>query len=443
MYKILLEQNPWWSGEPFEEKVGVKRSKYLDQIYTHNTSTMISILTGIRRAGKSVLFYQNIDQLIKGGVPPENILYFNFFFISKDHHHIKILDTIYDSYMENIDPAESQKKYLFLDEIQEIEGFESWVLRFHLKNREKVKIFLTGSSSGLSSSDISSYFTGRNITLKIFPLDFNEFMDFAGLDITKGAEYKVLYAKQDIIKSAFSRFLRTGGFPEVVLDPANMRSILSSFIGDIIYRDIIKPFGIEKTLELERLANYLLSNSANLFSYRKTSRSIGISYETVRKYIAAFEKASLFYRLPPFSLSRLVSVSENASDKIYSADIGFMNFSRVSFTENYGSMAENLVYNYLSEYFKETLGYYRDAGSEIDFIFIYRNKTILLQVTFTDDIDKREEKALLLHQDKFKNPVNLIITKDTYSSRSFDGTSIAYVPLWYFLISGNRLLSGL
>lgn len=440
MYKLLLEQNPWWSGESIKNKIGTIRPKYLNQLKKHNSSDMISILTGIRRAGKSVLLYQNIHSLLKNKIPSENILYFNFFFISKDLLKMEILDTIYNTYIENVNSDSNQKKFIFFDEIQEVKNFESWILRFHAANKGKVKIFLTGSSSGLSSNEISTYFTGRNITIKIFPLDFKEFMSFEKIEIPEKAEYKNLFSKQEIIRNALFKYLKIGGFPEIVLDPENFRPIISSFIGDIIYRDIIKPFGIEKTIELEGLASYLLSNAANLFSYRKTSRSIGISYETVRKYIAAFEKSSLFYRLPPFSLSKLISISENVSEKIFVADIGFMNFARMSFSENYGSIAENLVFNYLCEFFKETLGYFRDTKSEIDFVFIANDRTILLQVTFTNEIDKREEKSLLLNQDKFKSPKNLIITRDLYSVKSLGDVEILYVPLWYFLINGLQII---
>ena len=436
MYQLLLEQNPWWGKVSIRKKIGVIRPKYLEQLKKHNNSDFISILTGIRRAGKSTLFYQDIDTLIQNGIPSENILYFNFFYIRKDLLKIELFDSIYNTYTENIPIDTKHKIFIFFDEIQEVRDFESWIIKFHELNKGEVKIFLTGSSSGLSSSEISTYFTGRNITLKVFPLDFKEFLSFQKINLAAKAGYNELFSTRNVIKSALVKYMKIGGFPEAVLDPENLRSIMASFIGDIIYRDIIKPYGIDKAIELEGLANYLLGNSTNLFSYRKTSRSVGISYETVRKYIAAFEKASLFYRLPPFSLSRLITIAENISEKIYVADIGFMNYARISFSENYGPMAENLVFNYLNENFRQTLGYYRDPKSEIDFIFLEQDKTILIQVTYTDDINGREEKSLLLNQNKFTNPRNYIITKDIFTVKDFSGVKINYIPMWYFLIAG-------
>ncbi len=439
MYQLLLEQNPWWSGIEFKDKIGIVREHYLKDIKKQNSSDLITILSGVRRSGKSTLMYQNIKFLLDKEISPANILYFNFFYIRKDLLNIGIFDEIYNSYIENVDFPSDGKKYIFFDEVQEVKGFESWILKFSELNKGKCKIFLTGSSSGLSSSEISTYFTGRNVTIKIYPLDFKEFLMFRNIDLPKAGSYRVLFPYKDKYINALANYLKTGGFPEIVLNYANFREIISSYLEDIIYRDIIRPFGIEKTIELEGLATFLLSIATNIFSYRKTSRSIGISYETVRKYIACFEKSSLFYRLPLFSLSKLIPISENAREKIYVVDHGLMNYAKFSFSENLGAVAENIVFNYLYKKYWQTIGFYRERDSEIDFVYISEDKTCLVQVTYTDEINKREELALLKNQDKFKNPKNMIITKSTYTEKSFKGKDgknikIRYIPLWCFLL---------
>ncbi|MCL5985459.1 MAG: ATP-binding protein [Actinobacteria bacterium] len=434
MYELLLEQNQWWSGNKKIERTGILREFYLNQLKKFNDSSLITVLTGIRRCGKSTLLYQNIQHLLSNDIPPQNIFYFNFFYLRKDLLSADILEKVYSSYSENVEINYEKKRYIFFDEIQEVKGFESWIIKFNELNKNKCKIILTGSSSGLTSSEISTYFTGRNIDVRIYPLDFKEFLLFNNQDLPVEVSYKNLFPLRDVLTNLLLRYFKTGGFPEIVLEPGNYREIISSYLQDIIYRDVIRPFGIEKTMELEGLSTYLLSIASNIFSSRRTAKSIGISFETVRKYISAFEKSLLFYRLSVFSLSKLIQISENISEKIYVADHGFINFAKFSFSESLGVIAENIIFNYLNYKFGKTLGYYRDTNSEIDFIYFDEQSTYLTQVTFTDDINKRATAAIIRNQHKFTNPKNIIITKNIYEEKNIDGIRFSFIPLWYYLL---------
>ncbi len=254
-------------------------------------------LSGVRRCGKTFLFFETMCQLMERGVPRERIVYLNF---EDDRLHpiaANELDQVLRCQRELFAAARTGRIYLFLDEVQSAPEWQRWVRRLH--DTEDISIFVTGSSSDLLQRDLSAAMRGRSITLDVFPLSFREFLRFRGIvprDHDANSENEV--------RAALAEFLRWGGFPEVVVAAPELRPlILDEYASLMLWRDLVERHAIRNENVMRALLRHCFRNTASLLSLNKLHRdleSMGVSAgkNTLFDYCAMLEEGGLVHLLP-------------------------------------------------------------------------------------------------------------------------------------------------
>lgn len=420
--KILKIWNPWW----VYKKVDVSKYKLnrsiLPNILKYLNVREIIVLKGIRRSGKSTIIYQIIDFLFKKGVLPENIFYFNFDQPLEDTS-IKSLEILFNNYLSLKNPK--GKIYVFLDEIQNIDSWEKWLKKEYDLKEKEVKFFITGSNNSLLSSKLSSSLTGRTFSVNIFPLSFQEFLNFNNF-IVKDLDL-------DKLKLTYylDVFLKKGGFPEVVLEndfEINKKRLLEYF-ENILLRDVIILKNVKDTKKLKYLAYYLITNSSSQITYSKLGQIFGLNKSTVKEYISYLDQSFLLSEVNFYSYSLKKSISIQKPKKIYSIDNGLREAVSFKFWDDNSKLVENLVFIDLQR--KNYTVNYWFSKNEIDFIVSVKNKLVLINVCYSDEIPIRELKGF---EDFEKEHINIfkkiIITKNLEKKEK----GVYFIPLYKFLL---------
>ena len=422
MLEILHDWNPWWSQEnSIDRFAGKERPRYLSILLDLVEKKHVISVVGIRRCGKTTLLYQLIKHLLKMG-NHENIIYLNM-----DDERLVGLDSplekLLQEYNRSIETT-GKRTYVFLDEVQNIIAWEKWVKRYYDQKKD-YKFIVSGSSSSLLSSDYSSLLTGRNITVEVFPLTFKEYLDFNDFDISTGDE-KTVWTKnrrsEDRIIYHLERYMKTGGFPEVVLGQGQ-HGLLEQYFRDILYRDIIKRHKVRHPEKLELLAIYAMRNISNLLSLRKISRVTGLSVDTVKEYIGYLEEAYMIFTSRNFTRSTVDSLRRASPIKIYCNDVGMANSLLLEPMRNLGSLAENLAARDARSRWGQCF-YWRDT-QEIDIVVPKVKKAF--QVTY-GPIRPREMENF--SRFPYKDFDKKLISYDVYEPRN----GIPIIPLWTFLL---------
>ena len=392
------------------------------------TQKVISLI-GLRRAGKTFYFYQLINNLIEDGINPSQILYINF----EDDRilplNVKDLNTILEAYYELYPENAGETLYLFFDEIQNIDNWELFIRRVH--DKKNARIYITGSSSKLLSKEIATSLRGRTLSYYLFPLSFEEFLRFRQVTLNKDFEYTDARFR---VKKLFSEYLVGGGFPEVVLEAEELRQdILRNYFEMFIYRDLVERFSIRNTSLLKSLVKFLITNIGTTFSvnsfYRTIKKDMPVGKDTLIEYLSYLEDINLVYLVPIFSYS--LKKQQVNPRKVYCIDNGLRNAVSFMFSKDEGRLAENLVFLELKRRSKEP--YYWKNKGEVDFVIKDRDSSLTaINVSYTDEIDERETKALLEFADEFSPKVKelILLTKDLEKTEGI----IKIIPLWKWLI---------
>jgi len=377
------------------------------------------IITGIRRCGKSCLLKLILNKL---KLTKKDFLYINF----NDERLTNFNDENYQNILDYIEENKYNKKiYLFLDEIQEVKNWEKWIDRI----KEKFPTIITGSNSKLLSSEISTVLTGRSISIKLFPFNFREYLNYKKLDLTN---YLLDTKLQNKIKSNFKKYYPMGGMPKMVIEKNNI--ILKELYENIIYRDIVRRFNPNLTKPIKEISIYLLSNISSDISLRTLSKVSGIkNLGVLGEIFSSFEKAFLFFMINKFDYSIKKQIQN--PKKVYSIDIGFPNNLGFKFSKDSGKIFENLVAISLKQKGFE-IYYYRER-TECDFVVREKTKiTKVIQATYelNDKNKEREIKGLLNAMTKFKLKEGLILTYDEEDEFKIDKKRIVVKPLWKWII---------
>ena len=417
--EILKEWNPWWENRDLVKDLeGKYRPAYSDLLDSTDIKEII-IIVGVRRSGKSTLMYQIVDNLLKKGITPEQILFVSF----EDKKLSDIsLDEIYSDYRENINP--SSKAYIFFDEIHRKKEWEFWIRKkYDLKTNDK--FIISGSCSYLLKKEYSTLLTGRNLTFEIFPLSFKEYLAFKGMDI-KGKV--VLDRTKHIILNNLKQYLTLGGFPEIFFKPERYKiKVLGQYFDDILYKDIIDRYNLN-TEKAKNLALFFSTNFTTIISLRNVRNSLGLSYDAIKEYLSHFKEAFLFFAVDHFSYS--FKEQKVLASKIYCIDTGLRNAVSFKFSEDLGKLAENAVLIELKR--REKDAYYWSNKGEVDFIVKNKDNSLTaINVSYTNEINERESKALLEFKKQFDKTKELIIlTRDLEKKEK----GIKFIPLWRWLL---------
>lgn len=394
--------------------------KIVEEI-NYKTKEIIDIV-GPRRSGKS-----SILKLIIKKLNLKNFLYINFedpFFI--ENNNPEIIEDLINTYQEYFHPG---LKYLFFDEIQEIKGWEKAIRKF--RDTGEFKIFLTGSSSKLLSSEMASLITGRHLSYKIFPLSFAEFLEFTGKEIKNK---KDMLTKQKLLQKKFHEYMKIGGFPEVVL--TKNEELLKNYFLDILEKDIIKRYDIREKEILKRIAFYLMSNAGKIFSIRAIKNIFNISPLIVSTYISYLRESFLFFELAQFGYS--LKKQEKALKKIYAVDTGLANAVSFRFSEDKGRMLENIVFLELRRRGEEIFYYKTKKNHEIDFLTWRKDRPEKLIQVAWDLHDKktasREVKSMLEGMEELKIKEGLILTNEEEKTIKRMSSTIEIMPVYKWLL---------
>ncbi len=411
--------------EKFLSRGGLVRRGIQDQIANYIPQREILIITGVRRSGKSSLMKLLCDDLLsREDVLENNILYLNF----EDERFIPFtfhdFEPLYETFIELENPK--GRIYLFLDEIQNISGWEKWLNRLY--EFENVKIFVTGSNASLLSSEISTALTGRNRQIVTWPFSLREFMTMKKVIIDGKSLYK--RQKKVEIKRVFGEYLELGGFPEVLKtgDP----TLLEQYYKDIIYRDVIARHGIKNIKGVKELTLFLAANPGTIQSYKNMQRIIGVrSQNTVKNYLEALNDVYLFFSMDLFDYS-LKRQIYNPS-KIYCIDVALSNSISFKFSRNMGQNYENLVFLELLRRGKELYYWKSQKGREVDFVIKDGlDITEAIQVCYSLEDERtrqREMRALTEVKDELGVDRLTVITDDEESHGE-----INIMPLWKWLL---------
>ncbi len=380
MEKVILSQNKHWN-KPYS---GLYDRDIFSNLVKKLDVKHIQVLQGIRRSGKSTLFKLLINHLALE-IDPQEILYVNLddpFFIPYSDDATKLHDVIQTA------QKLTQKKitYLFLDEVQAINGWERYVKSVY-DNEEFKKIFITGSNSSLLNGDLATLLTGRYLSTKVYPLSLKEILKIN--DITT---YMQLVEQSPKVLNIVDNMIKYGSFVEIYDNKEEFkREILSSYYDTILLKDCVANNAIRDVKSFKELSYYLLSNVTSLYSYNSLAKAIDINDKSAKEYVSYLEDSYLVDELKHYSYS--LKEQNNSKKKIYSNDNGFLSLS-YSFSENSGKMLENLVYTELIKANYEV--YFYNKNFECDFIAIKDDKSIAIQVCYElhDQNRKREVGGL-------------------------------------------------
>lgn len=426
----ILEDWNFWKKDL---DTGIKRDFYLEKLKKIIPSEQIIAITGARRSGKSFIMKQLAKELINQGLNKNQILTVNF----EDPRFIglntKLLQQIYEIYLEVLNPKD--RPYIFLDEVQEIAGWEKWVRMTH--ELQKAKIIISGSNAKLLSQELATLLTGRHLDLTVFPLSFKEFLNFNSIQIKDDLD---LIAKRIEIKNLLRKYFEFGSFPRVVIEN-NKQSILLAYFDDALNKDLIQRYKIKKQEALKSLIKFYLSNISSLITFSSLEKSLNISADTIEKFSSYFETAYLLFFLKRFSYK--VKEQEKSPRKVYAVDLGLVNAIGFKFSRNIGKLAENLVFLELKR--KQIINpdmelyYWKDERHrEVDFVIKENSKVKqLIQVCWNLDnfkTKKREFKSLINAMDEFDLQEGLIISEEEERTEVIGNKKIKIYPLWKWLI---------
>lgn len=393
----------------------IYRPLYVDKIMAYTDTPFVKILTGVRRCGKSTILKMIMEKLQKErNIPEDQIVSYRF--DSMEYEDM----TAKEMYAELKGRLyQGKKTYFFLDEMQEIKGWEKVVNS--LASDFDVDLYVTGSNSSMMSSEISTYLTGRYVAFHIYTLSFSEYLTF-----------KSQYTSLEDHKSELANYIRLGGFPATHLQAYSqdeVYTIVRDIYNSTIFSDIVKRNQIRKIDQLERVVKYTFNNVGNTFSaksisdYLKAERR-ALDNETVYNYLEKLEKAYLLHRCSRYDLQGKEILK--TQEKFYLADTS-LRYSVLGYNpDTVAAALENVVYLELCRRgYKVHIGKIGDA--EIDFVAERLNDKIYVQVTqriASEKTEKREYDRLLEIRDNYPK---YVLRTDEFASGNYEGIKTMHV----------------
>lgn len=375
----------------------------------------IKILTGVRRCGKSTILKLIMKRLVEErGIAPEQIVSYRFDSMEYDGYSAR---EMYALLKEALAPQ--RRTYLFLDEVQEIEGWEKVVNS--LATDFDVDIYLTGSNSRMMSSEIATYLTGRYVAFRIYTLSFGEYLFF-----------KSHYAEVGDPKQELAEYVRLGGFPGTHLQAYSqdeVYTIVRDIYNSTVFSDIVRRNQIKKVDQLERVVKYVFNNVGNTFSassisaYLKSERR-SLDNETIYSYLDKLESAYLLHRCSRYDLRGKAILK--TQEKFYLADVA-LRYSVLGYNEDsVAASLENVVYlELLRRGYEVYIG--KTPDGEVDFVATRQGEKLYVQVTqeiTSEKTEKREYERLLEIHDNY--PKYVLLTND-FAGGNHEGIQTMHV----------------
>lgn len=411
----LVRKYNFWDGQPIP--LGYVRVNYTDKIYSYSgNNRLVKVLVGQRRVGKSYILRQLAARLIDNGVNTDNILFINcelmaFSFVrtSDDLHELV------SSYREKLKPK--GRIYLFIDEVQNIEGWERIINSYSQDYVDDYEIFISGSNSKMLSGELATFLSGRYVSFEIFPFSYDEYCGILGKDLSG---------------QSYMEYMQSGGMPELFVLPQqeSKRNYISAVKDTVLLRDIIQRHNIKDAKLLEELFIYLINNASNLMSVRNItnylkSKGRKTSYDTVAAYIGYIEDTYLLHRVDRYNIKGKDTIAGNS--KYYANDLSFNNYLYQGFGYGVGYRLENVVYLELARKgFDIYVGNIKDK--EVDFVAIRGERVLYVQVAYIladEQTIEREYSALMAIDDNYEK---IVVTLDEFALPVNKG--IKHIQAW-------------
>ena len=393
----------------------IYRPMYVDKIMAYVDTPFVKVLTGVRRCGKSTILKMIMEKLkMERNIPENRIISCRFDSMEYEDMTAK---QMYAQLKEQL--SNNGKTYLFLDEVQEIKGWEKVINS--LASDFDVDLYITGSNSRMMSSEISTYLTGRYISFRIFTLSFGEYLMF-----------KEKYAAISDSKTELVNYVRLGGFPATHLQAYSqdeIYTIVRDIYNSTIFSDIVKRNQVRKIDQLERVVKYTFNNVGNTFSaksisdYLKSERR-SLDNETVYSYLEKLEKAYLLHRCSRYDLRGKEILK--TQEKFYLADTA-LRYSVLGYTpDSVASSLENVVYLELCRRgYTVTIG--KTPDGEVDFVAQKQNDRLYVQVTQeikSEKTEKREYERLLEIRDNYPK---YVLRTDEFAGGNYQGIKSMHI----------------
>ncbi|MBC8434055.1 MAG: ATP-binding protein [Desulfobacterales bacterium] len=397
-----------------------ERNLYLNRITPFIDKPVIKIITGMRRVGKSCFLKLIINHLEKNNTAKHQIVYINK--ESLEYDFIRNHRDLYE-YAKKEFNTESEKKYLFIDEIQEIETWERAVNSIFSEG--KVDIFITGSNARLLSSELATLLSGRFVEFHIFSLGFQEYIEFRE---EKTADYEKL----------FREYLKFGGFPAIChfnLDEETIYQYVNGIYNTILLKDVVKRNSVRNVSLLDNLTRYIFDNVGNIFSAKKItdylkSQKMKVGIETVQNYLSYLSSTYAIHKVSRYDLKgkRILELHE----KYYLGDIG-LRHALLGFREaDISGILENIVFLELKRRgYRITIG--KAGNREIDFIAEKEKKRIYLQVAYMLHSRRTIDREFSVLKQINDNYPKYVVSMDTLFGNDFEG--IQRINLIDFLLN--------
>ena len=393
----------------------IERPLYVDKIMAYVDTPFVKILTGVRRCGKSTILKMIMERLkTERNIPEDRIISCRFDSMEYEDMTAKQIYTLLKDQLSS-----TGRTYLFLDEVQEIKGWEKVVNS--LASDFDVDLYITGSNSRMMSSEIATYLTGRYISFRVFTLSFGEYLMF-----------KSKFANVGEPKAELANYVRLGGFPATHLQAYSqdeIYTIVRDIYNSTIFSDIVKRNQVRKIDQLERVVKYTFNNVGNTFSaksiadYLKAERR-SLDNETVYSYLEKLEKAYLLHRCSRYDLQGKEILK--TQEKFYLADVA-LRYSVLGYNaDSVASSLENIVYLELCRR-GYTVNVGKTGDSEIDFVAVRQNEKIYVQVTQeinSEKTEKREYSRLLEIPDNYPK---FVLTTDEFAGGNYEGIKTMHI----------------
>ena len=414
--KVLLEQQD--ELDALKGEVLIHRP---EEDLINLNSKLAQVVIGVRRSGKSTLCF---NALRKAGL---HYAYANF-----DDERLEELETKdLDNVLQTLYKIYGKFDYLFLDEIQNIDG---WPLFVNRLLRQRIHIIITGSNAKLLSTELATHLTGRHHKIELFPFSFKDWCSIKEVDYTR-----LTTKNKGLLSKAYEEYFHQGGFPELISGEENPKEYIGTLIDNIISQDIKKRYKIRNIDALKRLTHHILNETPTLIVKDALQSIIGIKSErTLGNYLMYLNQTYLISTISKYS-SRSRERSRN--EKSYAIDVAFMDKrENAFFGENLGWRLETIVYLELLRRKAGTendIYYYQGRSAEADFVVCDGNKTLAVyQVSYdisNEKTRKREVKGCIAGAKATKCDNLFLITDHESEVIEEDGYTIQVVPIWEWL----------
>lgn len=403
-----------WFGNTID--CGFPRPLYTTSIDQYLGSKVVKVLTGQRRVGKSYILRQTAMHLMQQGFSGNNIVFINRELTAFDFiENYQDLDSFIRLYRQELKPE--GRIYIFIDEVQDIDGWERVVNSLSQDYTEDYEVFITGSNSKMFSGELSTLLSGRYVEFRIFPLSYDEYANVHQLSVGK---------------QSYMQYMADGGYPELVHFSSSdvKRSYISGLKDTVLLKDIIRRYTIRDVRLLEDLFAYLVNNSSNLLSVANITNFIKskgrkTSYDTVSAYLGYIEEVYLAHRAMRYNIKGKETLS--GSYKYYMNDLSFKNYLYAGLGYGTGYLLENLVYLELLRHgFDVYVGSIRDK--EVDFVAVKNDRIVYVQATYLlidEHTIEREYAPLELIADNYEK---IVVSLDDLQLPSRNG--IKHVRAW-------------